>query len=106
MANTIKFNIDLVVDGKRQLVQATTDVRMLGEELARGKKRAADFGVSLQGLTQIGLTFNGLVAGIQSLRGALRVYTEATRRAYSHCSRTVVNCFQICIFAGDLATLA
>ena len=77
MANTIKFNIDLVVDGKRQVVQATTDVRMLGEELARGKKRAADFGSSLQGLAQISLVFNGLLAGIQSLTGALRVYTEA-----------------------------
>ena len=32
MPNTIKFNIDLVVDGKHQVVQATTDVRMLGEE--------------------------------------------------------------------------
>lgn len=31
MPNTIKLNIDLVVDGKHQVVQATTDVRKLGE---------------------------------------------------------------------------
>ena len=29
MPNTIKFNIDLVINGNRQVVQATTDVQKL-----------------------------------------------------------------------------
>ena len=43
MPNTIKFNIDLVVDGKRQVVQATTDVRKLGEEFKRGQNNVKSF---------------------------------------------------------------
>lgn len=77
MPNTIKFNIDLIVDGKRQVVQATTDVRKLGEEFAHGQKRVRSFGESMTGLASMGIVFNGLLAGIQSVTAALRVYTEA-----------------------------
>ncbi len=77
MPNTIRFNISLNVDGKQHIVQAETDVQRLGEEFKRGQNRAKDFGEAMMKFTQVGMVFNGLLAGIQSLTGALRVYTEA-----------------------------
>lgn len=77
MPNTIKFNIDLVVDGKHQVVQATTGVRKLGEVFKRGQNRAKNFSETMSQFTQVGIVFNGLLMGLQSVMSALRVYTEA-----------------------------
>lgn len=59
------------------MVQATTDVRKLGEEFKRGQNNARSFGESMQMFSQVGMVFNGLLMGIQSVTAALRVYTEA-----------------------------
>jgi hypothetical protein len=77
MAKEVKFNIRLTVDGKEQLVTATSDLTKLREELERARPRAAKLRDELLKFTQIGASVQNVVTGMQQVIGVMQSYTAA-----------------------------
>lgn len=71
MAKEIKFNIKLLVDGKEQLVTASTSVAGLRKNLDAAKGSAAGFIGSLISVNQAVETLQNLSSSVNNLRGAL-----------------------------------
>ena len=79
MAKEIKFNVKLTVDGKEQLVTATTSVRNL-RELMDGAKTSADrFRASLIKMNQIELVAQNATSALQGFADGLNTLTQESR---------------------------
>ena len=79
MAKEIKFNVKLTVDGKEQLVTATTSVRNL-RELVDGAKTSADrFRASLIKMNQIELVAQNATTALQGFADGLNALTQESR---------------------------
>lgn len=79
MAKEIKFNVKLVVDGKEQLVTATTSVAELRENLEAAKDRATRLRDSLITFNQSIDTLKTVQATVSQLAGTLNSVTEESR---------------------------
>lgn len=79
MAKEIKFNVKLVVDGKEQLVTATTSVAELRENLEAAKDRATRLRDSLITFNQSIDTLKTVQAAVSQLAGTLNSVTEENR---------------------------
>lgn len=77
MAKEVKFNIKLTVDGKEQLVTATTDVRRLADEVEIARTKASKFRDKMLGFTQVGASFQNAIIGMQQMIGVMQSYTAA-----------------------------
>ncbi len=76
MAKTIKFNVKLAVDGKEQLVTATTSVKDLQKAIQGSKGSLDSF---LTGVNQWGFAFRNVNSAISEVSGALNTLTEENR---------------------------
>ncbi|MBQ9637767.1 MAG: hypothetical protein IJV36_07760 [Prevotella sp.] len=57
MANEVKFNIKLVVDGKEKIVEATTDVSKFAKEFEEARTASTKLRDELLKFNQIGQSF-------------------------------------------------
>ncbi len=71
MAKDIKFNIKLLVDGKEQLVTATTSVAELRKNLEAAKPAADQFREKLISLNQAVETLRNMSSAVNSLRDTM-----------------------------------
>lgn len=69
MAKDVKFNIKLLVDGKDHIVEASTDVKRLAQELEIAQTDATKARDALVKMTQIGASFQNVIYGMQQLTG-------------------------------------
>ena len=79
MAKDIKFNVRVSVDGKEQLVTATTSVAGLREAMEQAKGSAGMLRDSLLNFNQTILVFQNLSAAISQITGTLNNITEESR---------------------------
>lgn len=77
MAKDIKFRIRLSVDGKEQLVTATTSSRDLQRNLDAARSSALRFRDAMLTMNQMGQAFQGLISGLSQVNAALSSYTQA-----------------------------
>lgn len=77
MAKEIKFKIRLTVDGKEQLVTATTTTRDLAKNLDAARSSAIRFRDSILTINQMGQAFQGLMSGLSAISSAMSTYTQA-----------------------------
>ena len=77
MAKEVKFTIKLNVDGKEQVVDATTDVQKLSEELGFAKTRSDEMRNSLLKMNNVTQTLQNVFAGLQQITGQLQEYLGA-----------------------------
>lgn len=77
MAKEIKFRIRLSVDGKEQLVTATTSSRDLQKNLDAARSSALRFRDAMLTMNQMGQAFQGLLSGLSQVNSALSSYTQA-----------------------------
>lgn len=77
MAKEIKFRIRLSVDGKEQLVTATTSSRDLQKNLDAARSSALRFRDAMLTMNQMGQAFQGLLSGLSQVSSALSSYTQA-----------------------------
>lgn len=77
MAKEIKFRIRLSVDGKEQLVTATTSSRDLQKNLDAARSSAIRFRDAMLTMNQMGQAFQGLISGLSQVNSALSSYTQA-----------------------------
>nr|DAQ03548.1 MAG TPA: Putative tail length tape measure protein [Caudoviricetes sp.] len=77
MAKEVKFNIKLTIDGKEQLVTATTNVKKFAEEFEKARSKSTRLRDDLLKITQVGASFQNAINGLQQLTGIMRSYTDA-----------------------------
>lgn len=77
MAKEIKFKIRLTVDGKEQLVTATTTTKDLAKNLDAARSSAIRFRDSILTINQMGQAFQGLMSGLSAISSAMTTYTQA-----------------------------
>lgn len=78
MAKDVKFNIKLTVDGKEQIVTASANVKQFAEELEIARTESTKLRDDLLKITQVGASFQHVVAGMQQLTGLMGTYTAAS----------------------------
>lgn len=77
MAKDVKFNIKLNIDGKEQIVTASTNVKRFAEELEIARSKSTRVRDELIKITQVGASFQNVITGMQQLTGVMQSYTEA-----------------------------
>ena len=77
MANDVKFNIKLVVDGKEKIVEASADVRKFAQEFENAKTESTKLRDNLLKFTQTSQSIQNVITGLQQLTGVMRTYTSA-----------------------------
>lgn len=77
MSKDVKFNIRLTIDGKEQIVTASTNVKKFAEELEIARTESTKLRDDLLKITQVGASFQNVITGIQQLTGIMRTYTVA-----------------------------
>ena len=77
MAKDVKFNIRLTIDGKEQIVTASTSVKKFAEELEIARTQSTKLRDDLLKITQVGASFQNVITGIQQLTGIMRTYAAA-----------------------------
>lgn len=77
MAKDVKFNIKLAIDGKEQIVTASTNVKRFAEELEIARSKSTRVRDELIKITQVGASFQNVISGMQQLTGVMQSYTEA-----------------------------
>lgn len=77
MAKDVKFNIRLTIDGKEQIVTASTNVKRFAEELEIARTESTKLRDDLLKITQVGASFQNVITGMQQLTGVMRTYTSA-----------------------------
>lgn len=77
MAKDVKFNIKLTIDGKEQIVTASTNVKQFAEELEKARTESTKLRDDLLRITQVGASFQNVITGLQQLTGVMRTYTAA-----------------------------
>ena len=78
MANEVKFNIKLVVDGKEKIVDATADIKKFAQEFENARTESTKVRDNLLKLTQTGQSFQNVITGLQQITGVMRTYTAAS----------------------------
>lgn len=66
-----------MVDGKEQLVTATTSTRDLAKNLDAARSSAIRFRDSILTINQMGQAFQGLMSGLSAISSAMTTYTQA-----------------------------
>ena len=79
MAKEIKFNVKLVVDGKEQLVTATSTVEELRRVLDSAKTSSQKLNAALVNFNQAVMAANNVTNAISQISGALNGVTEESR---------------------------
>ena len=77
MAKDVKFNIKLTIDGKEQIVTASTNVKKFAEELEITRAESTKLRDDLLKITQVSASFQNVITGLQQLTGVMRTYTAA-----------------------------
>lgn len=77
MAKDVKFNIKLEIDGKEQIVTASTNVKQFAEELEIARTESTKLRDDLLKITQVGASFQNVITGLQQLTSVMRTYTAA-----------------------------
>lgn len=77
MAKEVKFTIKLNVDGKEQVVDATTDVQKLSEELGIAKTRSDEVRNSLLKMNNVTQALQNVFAGLQQITGQMQEFLGA-----------------------------
>lgn len=77
MAKDVKFNIRLTIDGKEQIVTASTNVKRFAEELEIARTKSTQLRDDLLKITQVSTSFQNVITGLQQLTGLMRTYTAA-----------------------------
>ncbi len=77
MAKDVKFNIKLQIDGKEQVVTATTSVQGLAKELGIAKIKGEEVRASLINFNQVTQTFQNVLSSIQQLTGVMGQFSAA-----------------------------
>ena len=78
MANEVKFNIKLVVDGKEKIVDATADIKKFAQEFENARTESTKVRDNLLKLTQTSQSFQNVITGLQQITGVMRTYTAAS----------------------------
>lgn len=79
MAKDVKFNIRLNIDGKEQIVTASTNVKRFAEELGIARTKSTELRDSLIRITQVGQSFQNALMGLQQITGLMSQYTAASK---------------------------
>lgn len=79
MAKEIKFNVKLVVDGKEQLVTATSTAEELRRALDSAKTSSQKLNAALVNFNQAVMAANNVTNAISQISGALNGVTEESR---------------------------
>lgn len=77
MAKDVKFNIRLTIDGKEQVVTASTNVKALAKELGIAADQSTRFRDTLLRINQATQSFQNVFSGLQQLTGVMQEYTRA-----------------------------
>ena len=77
MAKDVKFNIKLTIDGKEQIVTASTNVKRFAEELEIARTESTKLRDDLLKVTQVTTSFQNAMSGLQQLTGLMQTYTAA-----------------------------
>lgn len=77
MAKDVKFNIRLTIDGKEQIVTASTNVKEFAEQLAIAQTQSTKLRDDLLKVTQVTTSFQNAMSGLQQLTGLMQTYTAA-----------------------------
>ena len=77
MSKDVKFNIKLNIDGKEQVVTASTNVKKFAEELELARTKSTRLRDDLLKITQVGASFQNAFTGLQQLTGIMQNYTAA-----------------------------
>ena len=78
MANEVKFNIKLVVDGKEKIVDATADIKKFAQEFENARTESTKVRDELLKFTQTSQSIQNVITGMQQLTGVMRTYTAAS----------------------------
>lgn len=79
MAKDVKFNIKLTIDGKQQIVEASTNVKGFAEQLAIAQTKGNRLRDSLLKFNGIANAFSNLSSGLQQLTGVAQTYIDANK---------------------------
>lgn len=77
MAKDVKFNIRLTIDGKEQIVTASTNVKEFAEQLAIAQTQSTKLRDDLLKVTQVTTSFQNAMSGLQQLTGLMQTYIAA-----------------------------
>lgn len=77
MAKDVKFNIKLTIDGKEQIVTASTNIKKFAEELEIARTESTKLRDDLLKVTQVTTSFQNAMSGLQQLIGLMQTYTAA-----------------------------
>lgn len=80
MAKDVKFNIRLTIDGKEQIVTASTNVKEFAEQLAIAQTQSTKLRDDLLKVTQVTTSFQNAMSGLQQLTGLMQTYTAANSK--------------------------
>ena len=78
MAKDVKFTIKLNIDGKEHVVDASTDVKKLADELGIAKTKSDELRNTLLRYNNVTLAFQNLMSGRQQITGLMQQYTAAS----------------------------
>ena len=90
MAN-VTFQVTLAVKGKEKIVDVTTDMNKLADEIDKAKTSSARLRDDLLKYTQTAQSFQNLAAGIQQLQGVFSEFTQAYADQETAQTRLAVN---------------
>lgn len=77
MAKDVTFNIKLRIDGKEQIVTASTNVKQFAQELEIARTESTRLRDDLLKITQVGASFQNAMTGLQQITGLMRSHTAA-----------------------------
>lgn len=87
MARDVKFNIKLNIDGRERVVQASTDIRALSDNIAETRRRVRQSADSFEVWTHASLAarnfsdnVSGVIGALSGLTSAWNVQVEAERK--------------------------
>lgn len=78
MAKEIKFNVRLSLDGKEQLVTATTNVHELANKLGISRTRADELRNTMLRFNNVTQVFQNAFSGLQQITGIMQQLTQAS----------------------------
>lgn len=77
MPNTVKFTIDLNVNGQNVITEVTAKSKDLAEQLGMAEKNGNELFGTLLKFNQITRSFQDVASGLQQLTGMMHTYTQA-----------------------------
>ncbi len=76
MAKNVKFNIRLLVDGREQLVTASTNVQGLAKQLGIATDKTAKLRDTMLALVQANVAFSGVASAVRGITSAVSSLTD------------------------------